>query len=170
MMIIQLKQVFDIVDESFHIDYAVDMSDYELFNDKPFITPVYVKGDVVNRASVVYLTYTLNFRMRLHCDRCMESFEREFNFPFEEILVTTLNTDSDEFILVEQNQLDLDEIVVSDILLSLPSKLLCSEDCEGLCYQCGTNLNQSTCPCKQSRVDPRLSALSQFLDETDNQG
>lgn len=169
-MIIELKQVFDIVDESIDIDYSMDLSQYELFDDKPFITPVYVKGAVLNHAGVVTLKYFIRFSLKLHCDRCLEVFEREFEFSFEEILVTSLNTDSDEYILIEDYKLLLDEIVLSDILLSLPSKLLCSEDCMGLCYKCGANLNQTSCLCKQTEVDPRLSILSQLLVEDDDQG
>ncbi len=162
-MIIELKQVFDIVDESLEFDYSLDLSDYELFSDKPFISPVNVKGKVFNRAGIVSLNYTSDFTLKLHCDRCLEVFNRDYHFSFEQILVTKLNTDNDEYILVNDFKLDLDELCLSDILLNLPSKLLCSHDCKGLCIKCGINLNQQSCLCKKNEVDPRLEVLSQLL-------
>lgn len=162
-MILELKQVFDIVDEHKFIDYAIDLSDYELFNSKPFITPVKVSGEAFNKAGVVTLRYRISFTLRLFCDRCLEVFDRDYSYAFEQILVTSLNTDTDEYILVKDFKLDLDELIISDILTSLPSKLLCSSDCKGLCQKCGVNQNTTSCLCKQSTIDPRLSILSSLL-------
>lgn len=162
-MIVELKRIFEIVDESLDIEYSIDLSDYELFDDKPFITPVSVKGVVFNRAGIVTLNYSISFRLKLNCDRCFLQFERDFAYSFEQILVTSLNTDNDEFIVVPDMELDLDPLILSDILLSLPSKLLCSEDCKGLCQKCGANLNQTSCLCKQTDIDPRLAKLSEFF-------
>ena len=78
--------------------------------------------------------------------------------------MTSLNhEDEDRFILVEQGQLDVDELVVSDILLSLPMKHLCLPDCKGLCPTCGRNLNEGPCGCKKP-IDPRLEALGKLLE------
>lgn len=164
-MVLELKQVFEIIDEVFEFDYSLDLSDYEIFSTKPFATPVNVKGSVSNRASIVYLEYTISFTLNLNCDRCLDAFSRDFKFTVEQILVTELNTDNDEYIVVEDFKLELDELCLSDILLSLPSKLLCSNDCKGLCQKCGVNLNQHSCLCNQKEIDPRLAVLSQFLDK-----
>ena len=60
--------------------------------------------------------------------------------------------------------IDLDELVMSDLLLTLPMKHLCREDCKGLCAQCGKNLNEGDCGCIKKPVDPRLEALRKLLD------
>ena len=59
--------------------------------------------------------------------------------------------------------MDLDDLVVSDILLSLPTKIICKEDCEGLCPSCGINRNVDTCECQKKQVDPRLAKLGELL-------
>lgn len=164
-MIIELKQIFDLVDESQSFEYDYDLSEYELFDDKPFISPVHIKGEVANRAGIVVLSYTVDFTMNLHCDRCLDSFQQIFHNSFEQILVTELNTDNDEYIVIEDYRLDLDELCLSDILLSLPTKLLCSDECKGLCSQCGVNLNHTSCLCKKTNIDPRLAVLSQLLND-----
>ena len=60
--------------------------------------------------------------------------------------------------------LDLEDTVRTDVLLELPGKVLCSEDCKGLCCQCGKNLNEGSCTCEKKQIDPRLAVLSQLLD------
>lgn len=162
-MSIDLKQLFENVGERREIDYALDLTGYELFGTHPFFAPVAVKGQIVNRAGVVTLTMAVTVNLRVNCDRCLEEFEREYNYSFEHVLVNELNTDSDEFILLEQFQLDLDDLVLSDILLNLPSKLLCSEDCKGLCSKCGQNLNKGSCDCQDKFVDPRFAVLGELL-------
>ena len=67
------------------------------------------------------------------------------------------------YILVPDGKLDLSQLALEDVFLSLPSKLLCSEDCKGICPQCGKNLNEGPCDCKKE-IDPRLAALLDLLD------
>lgn len=162
-MIIELKQIFDVLDDSIEFEYNMDMSDYELFSTHPFITPVHVKGGVLNRAGIVTLRYTTDFTLKLICDRCLDEFTKEFKYSNEQILVVSLSTDNDEYIVVENHRLDMDELCLSDILLNLPSKLLCSRDCKGLCPKCGVNKNKTECLCTDKEVDPRLAVLSELL-------
>ena len=56
--------------------------------------------------------------------------------------------DSGEYIQVDDYKLDLDELIRTDILLELPTKFLCKEDCKGLCPTCGKNLNEGACDCQ----------------------
>ncbi len=74
------------------------------------------------------------------------------------------DADFDDYIVVESGVLDLDELVEEEVQLFLPSKMLCSDDCKGLCAKCGKNLNLGKCDCKKD-VDPRMAALLQLLDE-----
>ena len=76
--------------------------------------------------------------------------------------------DEEEFIVCADDTLDLAPLVTEDILLELPTRILCREDCKGLCPKCGTNLNESTCDCNQdAEVDSRLSVLLTLLDQDD---
>ena len=71
----------------------------------------------------------------------------------------------DEYIVCEGDGLDLEELVIADVILSMPAKLLCREDCKGLCPTCGINLNKESCGCDKKKVDPRLEALRALLDQ-----
>ena len=59
--------------------------------------------------------------------------------------------------------LDVDKLIYGEILVNWPMKVLCKEDCKGVCQFCGANLNEGQCSCKKP-VDPRLEALKQLLD------
>lgn len=72
--------------------------------------------------------------------------------------------DDDDYIVVKNRELDLDEFVNEEVSLSLPNKILCSEDCKGLCSKCGMSLNLKQCDCKKD-VDPRMEALLQLLND-----
>ena len=58
----------------------------------------------------------------------------------------------------------VDDLVEEDLILDQPSKVLCSEECRGLCPMCGKDLNEGSCDCRRETVDPRLAALQQLLD------
>jgi uncharacterized protein len=66
--------------------------------------------------------------------------------------------DADE-VIFDGKKIDLDPIVREQVLLALPMSAVCREDCEGLCAQCGQNLNEKQCGCEQKVIDPRLAPL-----------
>ena len=61
------------------------------------------------------------------------------------------------------DDVELDDIIVPELILSMPMKELCSEDCRGLCPRCGKDLNDGECGCAEE-IDPRLAKLAEILD------
>ena len=85
--------------------------------------------------------------------------------PVERILVSSLNNEeNDEYLLLDNYQLPLDELVEEELILNLPSKNLCRKDCRGLCPKCGRNLNEGLCGCRSDTIDPRLEVLKQLMN------
>ena len=149
-MFIRLKQLYNIVGEKVSIDYTVGEERLNEAKGFSFSNPITVRGAIVNRAGIVSLKYSAEFTLHICCDRCLIEFDRDYCFDFEHILVRSLsndNDDSEEYIVTETDELDMDELVLTDCLLSLPSKMLCKEDCKGLCPKCGADLNQGECNC-----------------------
>ncbi len=164
-MMIDLKQLFEIVGESVNFDCNLNLSGVKLGMTNPFTEPVHLSGKVTNRAGIVSLSYTASAIAHTVCDRCLAPIDTPVVFGFEHILVKQVNDDSnDELVVVPNLVLDLDELASSDIILELPSKVLCKEDCKGICPTCGINLNEKSCNCTQKRVDPRLEILSKLLE------
>jgi uncharacterized protein len=81
------------------------------------------------------------------------------------VVVTSVEDDeSDGFVVAEDMQLDVEELMNDDIVLWVPTKFLCKKDCKGLCDQCGQNLNEGSCQCKATKGDPRLAVLESLLN------
>lgn len=149
-MKIQLKQLFDIVGERKEIDYKIPLEELDGYKAVSFKTPVSINGEVENRAGIVTLKFHTSFVLNHVCDRCLKMFEREYDYDFEHTIVRDSQKEDDEHIVCENMVLDLDELAISDLLLQLPSKILCKEDCKGLCFICGQNLNEASCECSKS--------------------
>jgi uncharacterized protein len=69
--------------------------------------------------------------------------------------------DSDNYI-IRDDKIDLNEIILSELLLNLDDRFFCKEDCAGLCQKCGFDLNNGSCDCKAD-IDPRLIKLAELL-------
>lgn len=165
-MKIDLTELFNGSVDKKDIDYRLDLSNLTYSTYKPIKNDVVVKGSVFSKADVVYLDVDISFDFFGFCDRCAEDVKKSFDFKVKHIVVEKLENenDDDDYIVVKNRELDLDELVSEEVSLSLPSKILCKEDCKGLCPKCGANLNVKKCDCK-SDVDPRMAALLQLLDE-----
>ncbi len=164
-MLLQLQSLFMGEQASLPIDCTLDFSGLEWNGIYPFKQPVKIKGEIRHSAGVVTLTAQVDYRYDGICDRCACELSCDEQLSMEHILVVSLNhEDNDSFVLIDNYQLPLDALVEEDLLLDQPSKRLCREDCRGLCQQCGQNLNEGSCDCRQDTVDPRLAALKQLLD------
>ncbi len=163
-MIIELEPVFNNIGFEKSFDYELELSDCESGGVNTFVKPVTVKGSIRNSAGIVELKAKAEAEMKLMCDRCASEILRKLIVPINHVLVLKLNDENnDDFIVVEDMRFNLDPLVREDILLELPTKVLCSDDCKGICVQCGKNLNEGPCSC-QKPIDPRLEALKQLLD------
>ena len=164
-MLLQCRPLFVGEVNSLPIDTELDFSQVEFQGGCPFTDPIHVTGAVTVRAGVVQLSARAALSIDGNCDRCLTPFTRSYDIPLEHTLVSTLeNEENDDYILLDNYQLNLDDLVMADILLELPYKSLCREDCLGLCSICGKNLNEGPCGCNQRTVDPRLAILGQLLD------
>ena len=165
MFFIELEPVFNNEGFSQSVDFTLDMSDCYFNGGFPFADSVRITGEVKNSTDIVSLVAKAEFTLNLTCDRCAGSFDRTFTIPIEHVLVTQLNDeDNDDFIVIDSFHYDVQPLVEEDILLSLPMKVLCREDCVGICHRCGKDLNDGPCDCGRD-YDPRWDALQQLLED-----
>ena len=165
-MLFELKSVFLNEDETKTVEYELDISDIDIDGVFPFTSPVKITATAANRASLVTLTLKCEYAFSRPCDRCGADTSGVSANLFEHKLAQELIDDgNDDYIETPDFTLELDEVVISDILLSYPQKYLCSEECKGLCQHCGKNLNTGDCGCNQKVVDPRLEILKQLMDD-----
>lgn len=166
-MLLGLSKIIDSPGASVPFSTDVDLSDLRYGNDYPVTEPVHAVGQVRNTAGVLVMTGSIETTIHGNCDRCAEAFTREIQFPIDVVLVTELANEEneDEWVFpLEGNSADLEDIVRTVFVLNLDSKLLCKEDCQGMCCRCGKNLNHGPCNC-QKELDPRFAALRQLLEK-----
>ncbi|MBQ2824683.1 MAG: DUF177 domain-containing protein [Clostridia bacterium] len=164
-MILNLKDVFLNDGEKIKASFMVELKPISLDGIYPFDSDASVDATAENKLGFVSLTLDTSFVYSRPCDRCGKAMKKEQKFSFNHRLVAGLSdSEDDDYIEVPDFELELDDLVVSDILLDLPGKYLCSEDCKGLCPDCGCNLNDTECSCRKGNVDPRLEILKQLID------
>ncbi len=166
-MLLGLSKVIDRPGASVSFSTDVDLSDLRFGNSYPVTEPVSAEGQVRNTAGVLVMTGQIHTTIHGVCDRCASEFDRELRLPIDVVLVSELANEEneDEWVFpLEGDSADLDDIVRTVFVLNLDSKLLCKEDCQGLCCRCGKNLNDGPCSC-QKELDPRFAALKQLLEK-----
>jgi uncharacterized protein len=135
------------------------------------ISDAAVEGSAARKGEQVRLRGTIKTEVELLCDRCAApqsaplAVEFDTSFIPQEVEVgkeENVELQAEDLILsaYEGDAVDLDELVREQILLALPLRHLCREDCKGLCQKCGANLNDTHCSCEQGEVDPRWAALA----------
>ncbi|EET61711.1 putative ACR, COG1399 [Marvinbryantia formatexigens DSM 14469] len=108
--------------------------------------------------------------VRIPCDRCLEDVDVTLELSFEkEADLNKSEAESQQtlenFVYVEGYSLDVDKLVYSELLVNWPSKVLCKEDCKGICSICGTNLNQNTCNCRKEETDLRMAKIQEIFNK-----
>ncbi len=110
---------------------------------------------------------SLTFQAR--CDRCLTEVPVTLDLEFDELVVspdvTVTDEDADETLsFMEGFQLNVEIFVCEEILMNWPMKILCREDCKGVCPKCGKNRNEGDCGCDTFVPDPRMAAIQDIFN------
>ena len=103
------------------------------------------------------------------CDRCLCDVTVPIHFSIDK----TLRKEGDDFVDDEMEEtdyligleLDVERFVYAEILVNWPMKVLCKDDCKGICRKCGKNLNKGACACRQTELDPRMAAIQDVFQQ-----
>lgn len=138
--------------------------------------PVEIGFDIFKDKNVFRLRGRVATTLELPCSRCLEPFvwpvDEAFDLTYHPQAASAVDRErqieEDDFgtAYYENEEIDLEQLIRERFHMSLPMKPLCSDDCKGLCPQCGTNLNRGTCGCSPAWEDPRLAALRQLKRES----
>ena len=137
-----------------------------------FEEEAHVVGEILDRAGYMRLTLKLSVPYVAECAGCLDEVRGFFEEDFERTVVTKgsvsdeeLDENVDEYAVINDNgELDVDEEVAETIVLAFPKKILCDEDCQGLCPKCGKRKKEGDCGCVTKEIDPRLAILQKLLD------
>ena len=141
---------------SFNLSADILPKDYKP-NINEFLSPVKVEGTVSNTDGKFSLTAKGNVKALLSCNRCLKPVKYDIAFDIEEVYTNTGSEDEAE--TFTGSIIDISPVVRRSILFSLPMKVVCSEDCKGLCPVCGKDLNEGECGCDTSYINPKFESL-----------
>ena len=168
-----------LVDQPLKLDQTVPAGKIEYAPDIRQIGPLRVQGQadllVEHRGPKQFVE---DIRLRASfggefeqlCARCLEPVQQPLSGTFDLIFRPggvdaeggehAITEDETEIGYYEESGLLLEDAVREQVLLTLPGRSLCQQDCKGLCPHCGINRNLATCECVEKPVDPRLAALA----------
>lgn len=146
-----------------NIDYTFEMNPFEFEGDiiKP-VSSCSVQGDISSKDNILLLNINIKVNLEMNCSRCLDTFIYPIDIDIEERFTNDSNSE-DEAIIVIDDVLDINEVVETSIISTLPIKRVCKTNCKGLCQTCGCNLNHGSCTRDKEDVDVRFEVLKGFF-------
>lgn len=165
-MVIKLAQL----KEGTHIFEGKDDIKSIGLDEKIFFGDVFTKVIIDKRGQNYYIKIKSNVTGKFNCDRCLDKFnksiisESKLIYTEDKTLVDSTEEEKDEirYLRPEDTDVDLSEDIRQYLFLSVPVKMLCRDECKGLCPKCGKNLNFDKCECKKELIDPRWEKLKEL--------
>jgi uncharacterized protein len=131
--------------------------------------PTEVRGSLQRSDGQVRLRGTVSAQVELECDRCLQYVTLPLTIGFDVEYMPAANYDAEQLAELQDRDLaqsvfdgesiDVDDLVREQVILSLPARALCREECKGLCSVCGIDKNLKDCECESLPRDPRWAAL-----------
>lgn len=133
------------------------------------VEPASVTGKIRLSGNQVFVNGHVDTRAQVECDRCLKPVGLPVSADFTLEYISDSEYESSETAELTEAEMsvsvfdgeaiDVDEIVKEQIVLAVPTRMLCREDCKGICPECGTDRNTGECNCVTSDIDPRWAAL-----------
>ncbi|MGL4344509.1 MAG: YceD family protein [Cellulosilyticaceae bacterium] len=163
-MNINIQTLINRPEIEFEQETTVSLKNLHLGSEKTDYV-VQVCGKVTRDGNLYRVTGTVDLTIRMLCDRCMH----EFDHPIHADLYSEFSSDeqyageNEDVKPVIKSSIDLSDDILEAIVMEVPMKSLCNEDCKGICKNCGANLNLTACECNSADVDLRLEQLKDIF-------
>ncbi|SDB10614.1 uncharacterized protein SAMN02910298_00514 [Pseudobutyrivibrio sp. YE44] len=167
-MKISIKDITSLADQSKKFTGVCDIQEFSYLGSEFSINHVEPFDVVLSMigSGKLHITFSTEAEVSGACDRCLAPVS--FVVPVsvdETVEVSEGQVVSDEeegpYSFVDGEDIDVDELILNEILVNFPAKILCQDDCKGICPVCGKNRNTESCDCDDTVLDPRMA---QFLD------
>ncbi len=118
-----------------------------------------------------------DLEIALPCDRCLTDVPTKFHLVIEKNIApqetepeaSGREYDDEDHLeqleYVDGHRLDIDRLVYTELLTAWPMKVLCRDDCKGICSKCGADLNKTACNCDRTAIDPRMAAFQDVFNK-----
>lgn len=173
-MIINISDIIQSANKETTKEVTIDM---DTFSSKLGDFPITRKAPILltirneeNRQ--LHLEGSVEIEVTIPCDRCLTEVPTTLHFDIDRTLSITDGVATDEEMEITDYligfELDVDKLVYAEILVNWPMRVLCKDDCQGICKVCGTNLNSGSCDCQRTELDPRMAAIQDIFHNFQN--
>jgi uncharacterized protein len=172
-------EIEDLKQESLHVRHLFPAGEIKFSHEDAGLTePVEVDFVLTHQDRDLRVDGSVKTNIRFRCSRCAKEFSKPFSAHFDltylpqpkwsnEDAEIELKYDEMEIAYYDGIALDVNLLALEQIELAIPMKFVCREDCRGLCYQCGADLNEGACLCRNEETDSRMSVLLEFRKKPD---
>ena len=133
-----------------------------------------VQGRIRRDGRRVKVTGKINGHLRLECDRCLKPLDSTVAVKFSREYVTTADYEAQHAVELSEEDLnrsvfngeviEVDSLIREELLLAAPYQVLCQQNCQGICPNCGVDRNVTACDCETAAVDPRWAGLKELVN------
>ena len=171
-MLIDLSEILSLEGKTQVVEAPVSMDSFQSkLGDFPVAEKEPLSLTITNTGKkVLKIEAKGRITVNIPCDKCLKDVPTEFDINFEQEIDMQASKedrikDLDEINYVTGCSLDVDQLVHNEILIHWPLRVLCKENCRGICPKCGMNLNEGTCDCDQFVPDPRMAVISDIFSK-----
>jgi uncharacterized protein len=167
-------EIEDLKSEPLHVHHVFPIGEIKFFHEDAMLSePVAAEFTLSHRDRDLHVDGMIRTAIRFRCSRCTKEFSRSFSTSYDlaylpqpkwtnEKAEIELKYDDMGVAYYDGIAFDVDLMVLEQIELAMPMKFICREDCKGLCYNCGADLNEKACQCRPEDANSRLSVLLEF--------
>ena len=148
-------------------NYDFENNAFEIGLGSDFNTSIFTNVTLQKNVRQYFLNIECHTTKISSCDRCLENFDLHIDCSFKMVYsyddsFSIPDFDEVKFLKLHETEIDISDDVRQMILLNIPMKLLCSENCKGLCPRCGHNLNESDCNCDKESFNSIFNELKKL--------
>lgn len=171
-MLIEITKLLEQDGKTIHREAQLEMEDILVFGNRYKLHEMEsVRLEITNLGKkVIRIVGGAKVKTIIPCDRCLEDVPYVFELNFEREVDMKLSEEErresdEEYNFLEETNINTDTLIQNELLINWPIRVLCQEDCKGICSNCGANLNHGECGCDRQVLDPRMAAFSDIFSK-----
>ncbi len=170
-MIIDLSDILQSANKERTEEVKLSFSSFvSRLGDFPILTSAPIRLSIANQENKrLLIRGRVELEAEIACGRCLEAvptpicFDIDRELDIQDGLVSEEEMEPTDYLT--GFELDVDKLVYAELLVNWPMKVLCKEDCKGICKVCGANLNHAACNCQKTEPDPRMAAIQDIFQK-----
>ena len=154
-------------------NFSFDESVSKINLEEPFFGNFLADIELSKIVNQIIIKADLVVNAHFECDRCSNDFDTKLDGNFKIVYFLGNKPDGDEkdnlvYLPITADRIEIGKDLRDFAILSIPMKKICREDCKGLCFNCGKDLNEGECNCDKTKADIRWLPLMELKNKLNN--